>query len=218
MLSRPVKNRDEWQLMNLFFDQLPKELLSIQNYTVFLKQADQAGNFAKASEIFMKIKQRADTFTYNSFINAAGKNGKFEEAKAAFEMACDLKINDFITTHIYIDILVQMGFFNEARAICNRTQLPHPPITQDNKLDLHHYSHGTGFLAVSRFLANHPRLNSLGVVCGKGCKEDGNYLTFRADLVKLAQKHLKEWTVKLIEQNEGEIQLVRHSDPLQNII
>jgi pentatricopeptide repeat protein len=352
LLSRPVKTRNEWQLMNDFFDKLPKKLLSIQNYNIFLKQAGQARNFDKVAEIFFKVKQKADIVTYNSFIDAAGKNGKFEEAKAAFEeakkagkanivtyssfidaagkngkfeeaeiafkeakkagnanivtygsfidaagkngkfeeakaafeeakkagkanivtyssfidaagkngkfeeakaafeeakktgkanivtsnsfidaagkngkfeeakaafeTACHLKINDFITTHVYVDILVQMGSLEEARTICNRTRLPHPPIVQNNKLDLHHYSHGTGFLAVSRFLTKNPHLNSLGIICGKGCQENENHLAFRQDLVKLVQTHLKEWQVKFIEHNEGEIQLIRPLNSLQN--
>jgi hypothetical protein len=87
LLSRPIQTQNEWLLMNDFFDKLPKKLLSIHNYTAFLKQASlQVGNFDKVEALFEEAKKigKTNITIYELFMDIAVKKGKFEEARTAF--------------------------------------------------------------------------------------------------------------------------------------
>ncbi|HEU64717.1 MAG TPA: hypothetical protein ENH96_04955, partial [Chlamydiae bacterium] len=57
----------------------------------------------------------ANVVTYSSFINAAGKNGEFREAKVAFEEAKSNRLADFVTYSSFIDAAGKNGKFLEAK-------------------------------------------------------------------------------------------------------
>nr|NGX40634.1 hypothetical protein [Candidatus Anoxychlamydiales bacterium] len=57
----------------------------------------------------------ANVVTYSSFINAAGKNGEFREAKVAFEEAKSNRLADFVTYSSFIDAAGKNGEFREAK-------------------------------------------------------------------------------------------------------
>jgi len=55
--------------------------------------------------------------TYNSYIDAAGKNGQFDEAQRAFDEAVQRKLANVVTYSSYIDAAGKNGRFDEAQRV-----------------------------------------------------------------------------------------------------
>jgi pentatricopeptide repeat protein len=161
----------------------------------------------KAQKAFEEAKaaRLANAVTYSSFIDAAGKNGKFEEAQKAFKEAKNKRLADAVSDQIYIDILVHTNRMEEARQVFDAAHFALKSKTENgiSMLDLHGFSHGAGLLFLLQYIVKHPKTQRFGLIPGIGCREDGNYLTFRAELGMYIDVHIKGWKQSVDEKNEG---------------
>ena len=115
-------------------------------------------------------------------------------------------IANSITYHIYIDLLVQRKDYNEANRIfdAGKLALVKKIVNKKKAIDLHNFSHGSGFLAIQRALQQLPPGESeLVIITGKGCKEDGNYLSFRTELQKKIENEFNNLIYLVDSHNQG---------------
>jgi pentatricopeptide repeat protein len=178
------------------------------SYSIYIDACGKNSHFQKASEIFkMAVENKmADAVVYNSYINFCGRNGQFEEAKKVFIRAVELQIANNATYHIYINLhLAQTNNILECKNFFKQGKLPLvKTMNADQKaLDLHNFSHGSGIVAVDVCFEEHPDLFQLFVITGKGNLEDGNYLTFRDQLIIYIEKFLPWLELELDHVNEG---------------
>lgn len=126
-----------------------------------------------------------------------------DDVENVFYEAKRLGNDDPILDHVFIQALMQSerpDKIEQARRVFQDGCIPFVQKKQgrDLYLDLHDYSHGSGFIAVSLFLKElesepHKRrgCNRLVLITGKGSEEKGNYLTFMNQLKNDLLKHLK---------------------------
>src|SRR6185295_15526968 len=89
MYNALLQKPSSWEEKQALFRAIPDSCLSIHNLTAFMKQAIKSNDFETVVDVFKKTQRKgiANVVTYTSFIDAAGKHGRFEEAKEAFEEA-----------------------------------------------------------------------------------------------------------------------------------
>ncbi len=153
--------------------------------------------------------------TFTSFIDAAGKNGKIDWAKEAFEEAKKCKLADVVTFNIFIDVLFTQGLIAEAKTIFDEAKFSYVTKIENGIqcIDLHGYSHGAGILAMQKFLEDYPMLSSCLIISGKGLHNLVNYGVLCNKLVDYIYKKFPNWNCIVNDQNEGVVILTRKSGP-----
>jgi pentatricopeptide repeat protein len=101
-------------------------------------------------------------------IDAAGKNGRMDLAIQAYNNATDPNnyVADTVTHTSMIDALVLNKMFKEAKEIYKNIGIKLPII--DYKIDLHSFSYGSAYIALSEFIENTIKPLQITIVYGKG--------------------------------------------------
>jgi pentatricopeptide repeat protein len=133
-----------------------QEIADAHTYNSYINACGKNGQFAEAKATFDTAVKLgvADAYIYSSYIDACSKNGQFAEARKAFTTAVQQKIASAITYHIYIDLLVKMNDYEQACQIFDAGRLTWAKKTIGGRraIDLHTFSHGSGFIAIQRFV------------------------------------------------------------------
>ena len=179
-------------------------------FTTFIAIAG-AARFQKAKVAFdIALKQGLqDPQLATSILDIASKAGQFTAAQEIFEKATEEGYRDMKMCDVYIDCLVRQKKDLEAERLFSSCKFSFRKKEEKGMhyLDLHTYSHGTGFIAVKSFAQECKRRGILtfGVITGKGSEETGNFLAFREDLIALIEEWGGNLSVKKCPTNAGRV-------------
>jgi pentatricopeptide repeat protein len=194
-----------------FYSAVGKGLANSFTYSTYIDACGKNGEMEEAKKSFCAYaaldKAFESTVTNNSYINALGKNGQLDEAKKIFYVTVDKGLANSVTYHTFINILIQNGCLEESIEIFKKGNLK--PLEKVGQLDLHDFSYGSGLVALVIYFQQNPNISGLKVITGKGCLEDGNYLSFRAELCNYIDQFLPELGYKFDKNDEGGFYLHR---------
>ncbi|MES2122796.1 MAG: hypothetical protein V4492_08495 [Chlamydiota bacterium] len=107
--------------------------------------------------------------------------------------------------------MVKAGRIEKAEQVFDQMQLVPVLKWQDGlrMLDLHGYSHGAGILALKRYLSSPKCPSPCGVISGKGCDLNDNYLVFKENLQEAVARDIQGWTAEEDRRNSGVLILRR---------
>jgi len=171
------------------------KLANTFTYNSFIDAAGKNGAYAEARENFISIKDdpnTANAFVYNIFINIAGLNKMYVDMMRAFKEVVSRKLSDQISYNVFLEYLIlKPNGLEECKQVFKEGNLPIViKKEQDTSfIDTHTLSYGAAktllhiLLEKEAFMTDGP----FGIICGKGCIEDQNYLTCKQEL----QKYIK---------------------------
>jgi len=111
--------------LKYFFDHTPISMRDVYffNAIIFHGKKD-ITYFILAKKAFEEAKKNtlADTYSYNLFITAAGKNNEYEYVEQTFEEAQKMGLTDIVTYNSFIEEAGNNNKFEEAKAVFEKVK------------------------------------------------------------------------------------------------